>query len=104
MYVDDDDLEVDSDKMDAQAGTFSRLGDGLQNSLGRAEVRPLQLGTAPPALWFATRLAELADPGALRRWATAVSRVGDEQRATAKAYRTTDDAHGGTFRQVGGEL
>jgi hypothetical protein len=101
MYVDDDDFEVDSDALEQQANTFSRLGSGLHDSIGRAEVQPLRLGTAPPAMWFATRLAQLADPQALRRWADAVGQVGDAERATANAYRRTDDGHRVTFRQAG---
>jgi hypothetical protein len=104
MYVDDDDLEVDPDALNQQAKTFSRLGTGLHDTLGRAEVQPLRLGTAPPAAWFATRLAQLADPSALRRWADALADVAENERTTARTFRTTDDGHGTTFRQVGGDL
>ncbi len=100
----DDDFEVDSDALVKQAETFARLGSGLHDSLGRSEVQPLRMGTAPPAVWFATRLAQVADPQPLRRWADAVTRVSEHERATAKAYRGTDDGHGGTFRQIGGGL
>lgn len=71
---------VEPDKLERQADQFANLGDELHQQLGRGEVRRPMLGTSPPALWMATRLAELAGPdgapNALRQWANGLARLG----------------------------
>jgi hypothetical protein len=115
MYIDNDDTDesrqdvaVDPDKLDRQAEEFSHLGNNLHDRLGQAEVQRLRLGTAPPAQWFAARLAQLTGPGgtpeALRQWANGLVQLGEDERATASGYRITDDANGVTFHHLGSAL
>lgn len=99
---------VDPGRLEKQADRFSRLGDDLHERIGAAEVQPLMLGTSPPALWFAAKLARLAGPdgtpGVLRQWANGLAQLGVDERATAAGYRGTDDHNAVTFTHLGDTL
>lgn len=88
-----------------QADELVRLGEHLHERVRQADVQPLRLGSSPPALWFAARLAKLTGPGGtptvLRDWADGLTRLGGETRAAAGDYRTTDDGNESTFTRLG---
>jgi hypothetical protein len=87
------DFLVEPEQLDRQAMRFEELGDTLRRRVGEAP-RPAQLGTAPPARWFAQRLAALAGSdgatGMILSWADGLDGVGENQRAVAHRYRETD--------------
>jgi hypothetical protein len=92
-------------ELNRQADELVRLGEVLHERAGRAEVQPLRLGSSPPALWFAAKLARLTGPDGtptvLREWADGLTRLGGETRATVAEYRTTDDDNEGRFTRLG---
>jgi hypothetical protein len=82
-----------------------RLGENLRAQVGAADVQPLRLGAAPPALWFAAKLARLTGPEGtptvLREWADGLTRLGGETRASVADYRSTDGENEDTFTRLG---
>lgn len=92
-------------ELERHADELVRLGEHLHERVGQADVQPLRLGTSPPALWFAAKLGRLTGPEGtptvLREWADGLTRLGDEARAGAIDYRTTDDGNEHTFTHLG---
>ena len=82
-----------------------RLGERLHERVRQADVQPLRLGSAPPALWFAAKLARLTGPEGtptvLRDWADGLTELGGQTRAAATDYRGTDGENEGTFTRLG---
>ena len=87
------------------ADELVRLGENLHARVGAADVQPLRMGSSPPAMWFAAKLARLTGPQAtptvLRDWADGLTRLGGETRASATDYRTTEGDNEGTFTRLG---
>lgn len=92
-------------ELDRHADELVRLGEVLHERVRQAEVQPLRLGSSPPALWFAAKLARLTGPDGtptvLREWADGLTRLGGETRATVTEYRTTDYDNEGRFTRLG---
>jgi len=92
-------------ELERQAEELVRLGEHLHDRVRAADVQPLRMGSAPPALWFAAKLARLTGPGGtpevLREWADGITRLGGETRATVTDYRNTDDTNEDTFTHLG---
>lgn len=92
-------------ELERHAEELVRLGAHLHERVRQADVQPLRLGSSPPALWFAAKLARLTGPEGtptvLKEWADGLTRLGGETRATASDYRTTDDDNEGRFTHLG---
>jgi hypothetical protein len=92
-------------ELERHADELARLGEHLHDRVRQAEVEPLRLGTSPTALWFTAKLGRAAGPdgtpAVLRDWADGLGRLGDETRASATDYRTTDDGNEHTFTRLG---
>lgn len=92
-------------EVERHADELVRLGEHLHERVRAADVQPLRLGSSPPAMWFAAKLARLTGPqgtpAVLREWADGLTRLGGETRASAADYRTTDGANETTFTRLG---
>ncbi len=103
-----EDVVTDPGRLEKHGNQLTGLGDRLHERARRTAVQPLRLGTAPPALWFAERLARLAGPdgtpGVLGAWATGLTQVGAAEGASARTYRTTDDDQATTYTGLGAAL
>ncbi len=92
-------------EVERHADELVRLGDTLHERVRAADVQPLRLGSSPPAMWFAAKLARLTGPEGtptvLREWADGLTRLGGETRASAADYRATDGANENTFTRLG---
>jgi hypothetical protein len=113
MYIDNPpdrpdasgDLYVDPDQLTDQAVQFVKLGDRLRQQAADAPRAAPQLGLAPPAQWFALRLAQLSGldgaAGMIQSWADGLDGVGDKQSAAVFAYRAADDDSAFRINQSG---
>lgn len=92
-------------ELNRQGDELVRLGEQLHARVLQAEVQPLRLGSSPPALWFAAKLARLTGPDGtptvLREWADGLTRLGGETHAAVTDYRATDETSEGTFTRLG---
>jgi hypothetical protein len=92
-------------ELERHGDELMRLGENLQERVRAADVQPLRLGAAPPALWFAAKLARLTGPEGtptvLAEWADGLTRLGGETRASVADYRSTDGENEDTFTRLG---
>jgi hypothetical protein len=92
-------------EVERHADELVRVGENLHEMVRAADVQPLRLGSSPPAMWFAAKLARLTGPEGtptvLREWADGLTRLGGETRASAADYRTTEGANEDTFTRLG---
>ena len=92
-------------ELERHGDELTRLGENLRARVSAADVQPLRLGAAPPALWFAAKLARLTGPEGtptvLREWADGLTRLGGETRASVADYRSTDGENEDSFTRLG---